>query len=64
MGADLECVFWSFAGLGVVLCVSKWVAIAWSKLSFAWCVFVISWDGFNIQVGWLQISCVLCVAPA
>ena len=47
-----------------MLWASEWVAIDWSKVSFALCVFVILWKGCSIQVGWLQISCVLYVAPA
>ena len=47
-----------------MLCASEWVAIAWSKVSFAQCMSVILWDGRKIQVGWSQISCVLYVAPA
>ena len=47
-----------------MLCASEWVAVAWSKVSFAFCVFVILWEGRSIQVGWSPISCVLYVDPA
>ena len=47
-----------------MFCASEWVAIAWSKVSFALCLFVILWEGRSIQVGWSQISCVLYVVPA
>ena len=46
-----------------MLCASEWVAIAWSKVSFALCLFVILWDGRSIQVVWSQTSCLLYVAP-
>ena len=51
MGADAECVFvfWRVRG---VLCPCKWVAIAWSKVSFTQCVFVTSfgcgWYSSNV----------------
>ena len=54
-------VFWR---AGSVVCASEWVAIVWSKVSFALCVFVILWEGCSIQVGWSQILCVLYVDPA
>ena len=54
-------VFWR---AGSVVCVSKWVAIAWSKVWFAFCVFAILWEGRSIQVGWSQKSCVLYVDSA
>ena len=47
-----------------MLCSGEWVAIAWSKVPFALCVFVNLWEGRSIQVGWSQILCVLYVAPA
>ena len=54
-------VFWR---AGSVLCAGQWVATAWSKVPFAFCVFVILWEGHSIQVGWSQISYVLYVALA
>ena len=47
-----------------MVCASEWVAIAWSKVSFALCVFVILWEGRSIDLGCSQISCVLSVDPA
>ena len=58
------CSFTRRGRAGSVLCASEWVAIAWSKVSFALCVFVILWEGRSIQVEWSQILCVLYVAPA
>ena len=47
-----------------MVCASEWVAKAYSKVSFALCVFAILREGRSIQVGWLQIPCVLYVDPA
>ena len=47
-----------------MLCASEWVAVAWSKVSFAFSVFVMLWEGRSIQVGWPPILCVLYVDPA
>ena len=54
-------VFWR---AGSVVCASESVTIAWSKVSFALCVFVILWEGRSIQVGRSQISSLLYVDPA
>ena len=53
-----------FCRAGSVLCASEGAAIAWSKVSFALCVFVILFEDRSIQVGWLQILCVLYVDQA
>ena len=57
-------VCFSFWRAGSVLCASEWVAVAWSKVSFAFSVFVMLWEGCDIQVGWSPILCVLYVDPA
>ena len=43
-----------------MLCASEWVAVAWSKVSFAFSVFVMLWEGCSIQVGWV-VTNIVCV---
>ena len=53
-----------FSRAGSVVCASESVMIAWSKVSFALCVFVILWEGRSIQVGQSQIPSPLYMDPA